>query len=922
MRILAIRGENLASLREFDVDLEALDEVGGVFAITGPTGAGKSTLLDALCLALYDSTPRLNGRSGVQIGRAGDEANHLGDTDVRTILRRGAGSGYAEVDFVGRDGGRYRARWQLHRARHKPDGKLQSQSMALKDLDLDGRELTGATKRETLALIEDKIGLAFDQFRRAVLLAQGEFDAFLRAQPKERGALMERMTGTGIYRDLSCAAHQRERVARDALTRLEDRLGERSVLSTAERARVEAQRGDAEAWQAAFDARRRGVAEEQRWYARDDQLAARVAEAAGLLDEAEEARAAAEDRRQHLATVRALWSLRPIIDAFDEAVRRARLAADRTGRRPRRAPRPSWAADARRQADDAERRLVEARQARRTLPPALQEARRLDEAVATATRAVEGSQAAAQGPSRRQARRRALATAAEARAGHQAAGTPPRPGSTPTQTEKRCRINGIAGIASSSAGRRPAVRTPRTPPTRPPSGRPAGPPRPRSSGPGRRGRGPRRRRRRGGLRGRGPRRQQGLAEAAAHAHRDRVAELGQVLEKLTAVHAAHHAAHGSQAARHAEAKTAHGLAAFADAAAESEEARGKQLKLQVVEARRALELARSVQQLADHRAQLRAGEPCPLCGSTEHPGMHGSDAIVLAQEDRVRHLERDQQKAAGAAVLKRAEAESARRDAQRAVDEAQRLDAQVTQLAEDWRLQAGMSGLALPEVVTDAEVARALAAEAAQHADRRAEADARLATARQLAAGWPAPSRPRRPRAEREASTSVLARAEASAAEAAARLASLVAGRAERATARQALEAELAGPLGAGWSRDAQADPAAFITARAAAVAEFQRERTRRDAAAGRLAALGPEEARLRERVAAQAEETRCRQALADAEAARATARAQRQALLGGRPAGRRGRAGAAVDGAGARRQRRPRDRSAPRAPPRGWPAP
>lgn len=55
MRILAIRGENLASLAaRFEIDLAA-GPLGttGLFAITGETGAGKSTILDALCLALY-----------------------------------------------------------------------------------------------------------------------------------------------------------------------------------------------------------------------------------------------------------------------------------------------------------------------------------------------------------------------------------------------------------------------------------------------------------------------------------------------------------------------------------------------------------------------------------------------------------------------------------------------------------------------------------------------------------------------------------------------------------------------------------------------------------------------------------------------------------------------------------------------------
>ena len=105
MRILAIRGCNLASLAgEFEIDL-AHGPLGaaGVFAIVGNTGAGKSTLLDALCVALFDRTPRLTNHSRVQVGRGDDDPLALGAQDVRTLLRRGAAHGWAEVDFESGD---------------------------------------------------------------------------------------------------------------------------------------------------------------------------------------------------------------------------------------------------------------------------------------------------------------------------------------------------------------------------------------------------------------------------------------------------------------------------------------------------------------------------------------------------------------------------------------------------------------------------------------------------------------------------------------------------------------------------------------------------------------------------------------------------------------------------------------------------
>ncbi len=139
MRILAIRGENLASLEgTFAVDFtaEPLDRA-GLFAITGPTGAGKTTLLDALCLALFATTPRVKGaegRRGHEVGRS-DDPNRILNRDPRGILRRGTGQGFAEVEFVGTDSNRYVARWSVRRARGRADGKLQDYDHELRDAE-------------------------------------------------------------------------------------------------------------------------------------------------------------------------------------------------------------------------------------------------------------------------------------------------------------------------------------------------------------------------------------------------------------------------------------------------------------------------------------------------------------------------------------------------------------------------------------------------------------------------------------------------------------------------------------------------------------------------------------------------------------------------------------------------------------------
>lgn len=245
MRILAIRGRNLASLaRSFSVELASGELANvGLFAITGPVGAGKSTLLDALCLALFDRTPRLKGRGGTLIGDDGqDPGDWLRANDPRTLLRRNAVDGHAEVDFVGRDGVPYRSRWSVRRARRKADGRLQDQELVLEDLR-QGTMVAGGRKVEVLAAIQQRLGLDFEQFCRSVLLAQGEFHAFLHAAAQERAKLLETLTGAQLYRRLSRAAHQKRSEHDKLVEMLRDRTKQCVVLEPDARKKL---KGDVE----------------------------------------------------------------------------------------------------------------------------------------------------------------------------------------------------------------------------------------------------------------------------------------------------------------------------------------------------------------------------------------------------------------------------------------------------------------------------------------------------------------------------------------------------------------------------------------------------------------------------------------------------------------------------------------------------
>lgn len=202
MKIQVIRMKNLASLdgmTEIDFTREPLSSA-GIFAITGPTGAGKSTILDALCLALYAETPRYKLADN-RVDVLDVQGSTIKQDDVRGILRDGTSDGFAEVDFEGVDGHSYRARWSVRRARNKVDGNLQAYEISLKNITT--RQEVPGRKTELLVEIERLVGLTFEQFTRSVLLAQGDFTAFLKAGKDEKSSLLEKLTGTHIYSEIS-----------------------------------------------------------------------------------------------------------------------------------------------------------------------------------------------------------------------------------------------------------------------------------------------------------------------------------------------------------------------------------------------------------------------------------------------------------------------------------------------------------------------------------------------------------------------------------------------------------------------------------------------------------------------------------------------------------------------------------------------
>lgn len=304
MQIDRILVRNLASLRgqqpAIALGEAPLDEA-GIIAITGPTGAGKSTLLDAVCLALFDETPRLTGKGN----------------DPRELMSRGAAEAQAQVELTLDDGARWRADWSVHRARGRFDGALQASRVRVTDV-ATGQTLAEG-KRGVRELVEQRLGLTFEQFTGVILLAQGDFAKFLKATEQERSALLEKLTGTDLYSRLSQAAYERHQ---EALRRRDEIAGKAAaiqLLSHEERLHVETELAGLGSELVEHEKRAERAERCVRWFERAAELEARatVAEEARAAAEAEHARATPD--RERLSLADAASPLAPALAAADAA---------------------------------------------------------------------------------------------------------------------------------------------------------------------------------------------------------------------------------------------------------------------------------------------------------------------------------------------------------------------------------------------------------------------------------------------------------------------------------------------------------------------------------------------------------------------------------------------------------------------------
>ncbi len=228
MKICKLKLKNLNSFRDpVDIDFEnpPLDDA-SLVAITGPTGSGKTTLLDAICVALYGRTPRLSG-TGSQ------NPNHL--------ISHGEKEAFAEVLFMA-NATRYLATWSIRQKGapkvqlfYADDGKLISDKLSTR-----GKSL-GSSQNTVSEEVESILGLDFDAFRRSVMLAQGEFAAFLKASNEDRRTILEATAGVSIYDVLKQALNDKVSEVEAANAEVYDKLNKIPEASREQLAEVKAE---------------------------------------------------------------------------------------------------------------------------------------------------------------------------------------------------------------------------------------------------------------------------------------------------------------------------------------------------------------------------------------------------------------------------------------------------------------------------------------------------------------------------------------------------------------------------------------------------------------------------------------------------------------------------------------------------------
>ncbi|NLR90877.1 AAA family ATPase [Flammeovirga agarivorans] len=234
MKLKRLFIRNINSLKgDHEIDFQSAPlKDAGLIGIVGKTGAGKSTLLDAITLALFNRIPRMSSKM------TGDFMEQTG-----SILTRGEISAMTEVDFEVLENNvpvTYRSKWTLSTvSRGKRRGQINDYHMEV--WNLESNKQISDKKGKVPELNEKLIGLSFDQFVKSVMLSQGQFTAFLSANEKDRSALLEKITRSFDFREISIKVYQQYKMLDEQYKRLKTRVDEVQPKSEEELQEVNSQ---------------------------------------------------------------------------------------------------------------------------------------------------------------------------------------------------------------------------------------------------------------------------------------------------------------------------------------------------------------------------------------------------------------------------------------------------------------------------------------------------------------------------------------------------------------------------------------------------------------------------------------------------------------------------------------------------------
>lgn len=213
MKILNIYFKNINSLEgESLIDFQKKPLLNaGVFAITGPNGSGKSSILDALTLALYGETFRF-------------------DRPAEHVMTENTADSFAQIEFSLGDK-KFKSRWQLKRKNGQAKGQLLEPTMNLFALNENGEEFLGESLQTVVSKVTEIIGMDFHNFSRSIMLAQGDFSAFLNALDNERMDILEKMSSANVYEEHKQQLNIKKQQSEQALAEINTELKRLTLMS-------------------------------------------------------------------------------------------------------------------------------------------------------------------------------------------------------------------------------------------------------------------------------------------------------------------------------------------------------------------------------------------------------------------------------------------------------------------------------------------------------------------------------------------------------------------------------------------------------------------------------------------------------------------------------------------------------------------